>query len=71
MGLGFSAEDTIEEDRTSLAEFLSPRGRTLLAYEEGTPVGVASLRELGGTAGEVKRMYAGLNIAAAASVKLF
>ncbi len=56
-GLGFSAEDMIEQDMLSLDKFMPPKGRLLLAYVDGTPVGVACLKELGNNTGEVKRMY--------------
>jgi GNAT superfamily N-acetyltransferase len=56
-GLKFSAEEMVEEHRASLDKFMPPKGRLLLAYVEDTPVGVACLKELEGTTGEVKRMY--------------
>src|SRR5512133_4387174 len=56
-GLGFSAEDTIEQDMLSLDKFMPPKGRLLLALMGETPVGVACLKELGPTTGEIKRMY--------------
>lgn len=56
-GLGFSAEDTIEQDMVSLDKFMPPKGRLLLAFVEDSPVGVACLKELTRNTGEVKRMY--------------
>ena len=38
-------------------EYTSPRGRILLAEEEGKMVGCVALRDLGGGACEMKRLY--------------
>ncbi len=38
-------------------EYTSPRGRILLAEEEGEMVGCVALRDLGGGACEMKRLY--------------
>ncbi len=53
----FPVEETVAQDKAGLDKFMPPKGRALLAYVGESPVGVACLKELAGTTGEVKRMY--------------
>jgi GNAT superfamily N-acetyltransferase len=47
----------LEEDMNTLGKFMPPQGRLLLGYVEDEPMGIACLRALTNSIGEVKRMY--------------
>src|SRR3990172_2030155 len=56
-GVSFDIANMLEADMNALDKFMPPRGRLLLGYVEGRPVGIACLKALTDTIGEVKRMY--------------
>jgi ribosomal protein S18 acetylase RimI-like enzyme len=53
----FDTTAMVDGDMQTLDKFMPPKGRLLLAYAEGQPVGLACLKELTPDIGEVKRMY--------------
>ena len=55
--LTFDIPAMIEGDMRTLEKYLPPRGRLLLGYADGQVAGIACLKELAPTIGEVKRMY--------------
>jgi GNAT superfamily N-acetyltransferase len=56
-GVNFDIEAMLEEDMQHLNKFMPPKGRLLLSYTEERPAGIACLKYLGPTIGEIKRMY--------------
>jgi GNAT superfamily N-acetyltransferase len=56
-GVSFDIATMLEEDMNVLGKFMPPKGRLLLSYLEDRPVGIACLKELTDSIGEVKRMY--------------
>ena len=56
-GVSFDIAAMLEEDMNTLDKFMPPKGRLLLGYMEDQPVGVACLKALTDSIGEVKRMY--------------
>jgi GNAT superfamily N-acetyltransferase len=56
-GVSFDIAAMLEEDMNTLDKFMPPKGRLLLGYVEGQPMGIACLRELSNSIGEIKRMY--------------
>lgn len=57
LGVSFDIAAMLEEDMNTLDKFMPPRGRLLLGYVEGQPMGIACLKELSNSIGEIKRMY--------------
>ena len=55
--ISFDIAAMIESDMADLKKFFPPRGRTLLGFVDGQPAGLACLKELAPSIGEVKRMY--------------
>ncbi len=56
--ISFDIPPMIDEDMESLAKFAPPGGRLLLAYgEDGGLAGLACMRKIRPTVGEIKRMY--------------
>ena len=56
-GVSFDIASMLEEDMNTLEKFMPPKGRLLLGYVEGLPMGIACLKTLTDQMGEVKRMY--------------
>src|SRR6266498_1632935 len=56
-GFQFDIATMLEEDMNTLDKFMPPKGRLLLGYVEDQPMGIACLKVLTKTIGEVKRMY--------------
>ena len=56
-GVSFDIATMLEEDMNTLEKFMPPQGRLLLGYVEDRPMGIACLKTLTNTIGEVKRMY--------------
>jgi GNAT superfamily N-acetyltransferase len=56
-GVSFDIASMLEEDVKTLHKFMPPKGRLLLGYVENQPAGIACLKALTDTIGEVKRMY--------------
>jgi GNAT superfamily N-acetyltransferase len=56
-GVSFDIASMLEEDMNTLDKFMLPKGRLLLGYVEDQPMGIACLKALSETIGEVKRMY--------------
>ena len=56
-GVSFDIATMLEEDMNTLDKFMPPKGRLLLGYMEGQPMGIACLKSLTDRIGEVKRMY--------------
>ena len=56
-GVSFDIAAMLEEDMNNLDKFMSPKGCLSLGYGEDRPIGIACLKTLSGTIGEVKRMY--------------
>ena len=57
LGFDLCFQDFDRELEELPGEYASPRGRILLAEEEGELVGCVALRDLGGGACEMKRLY--------------
>ncbi len=56
-GFGFDIAAILESDMSGLEKFMPPEGRLLLGFAGEFPAGVACLKPLHGSYGEVKRMY--------------
>ena len=56
-GVKFDIVAMLEEDMNTLEKFMPPKGRLLLGYVEDQPMGIACLKSLTDSVGEVKRMY--------------
>ena len=56
-GVSFDIAAMLEEDMNTLDKFMPPKGRLLLGYIDGIPMGIACLKALTDQTGEVKRMY--------------
>ena len=56
-GVSFDIAAMLEEDMSTLSKFMPPQGRLLLAFVEDQPMGIACLKALTDSIGEVKRMY--------------
>jgi len=56
-GVSFDIAAMLEEDMNSLDKFMPPKGRLLLGYVDDQPMGIACLKALTDSIGEVKRMY--------------
>ena len=55
--VSFDIATMLEEDMQNLDKFLPPKGRLLLGYVENDLAGIACLKALTPSIGEVKRMY--------------
>ncbi len=56
--LDTTIERAVEDDLESLFEtFVPPKGRALLAYQDGDPVAIGCLRPARNRTGEIKRMF--------------
>jgi ribosomal protein S18 acetylase RimI-like enzyme len=55
--VSFDIATMLEEDMNTLDKFMPLKGRLLLGYVENQPAGIACLKALTDTIGEVKRMY--------------
>jgi GNAT superfamily N-acetyltransferase len=55
--VSFDIATMLDEDMNTLDKFMPPKGRLLLGYVENQPAGIACLKALTDTIGEVKRMY--------------
>jgi GNAT superfamily N-acetyltransferase len=53
----FDTPELVESSMQHLDWFMPPKRRLLLGYVEGQPMGIASLKPLTDSIGEVKRMY--------------
>lgn len=56
-GVRFDIAAMLEEDMKTLGKFMPPKGRLLLGYLEDRSMGIACLKALTESIGEVKRMY--------------
>lgn len=56
-GISFDVESKVEQDLAGLDQFSPPKGRLLLAQDEGRIAGAGGLRKIGEDTGEIKRMY--------------
>lgn len=56
-GVSFDIAAMLEDDMNTLDKFMPPKGRLLLGYVEAQPAGIACLKALTNSIGEVKRMY--------------
>jgi GNAT superfamily N-acetyltransferase len=56
-GVSFDIASMLEEDMNTLDKFMLPQGRLLLGYVDDQPMGIACLKALTDSIGEVKRMY--------------
>jgi GNAT superfamily N-acetyltransferase len=56
-GVSFDIAAMLDDDMNTLDEFMPPKGRLLLGYLNDQPMGVACLKTLTESIGEVKRMY--------------
>jgi GNAT superfamily N-acetyltransferase len=56
-GVSFDIAAMLEEDMSTLSKFMPPGGRLLLGYVDEQPRGIACLKALTDSVGEVKRMY--------------
>jgi GNAT superfamily N-acetyltransferase len=56
-GFQFDIAAMLEVDMNTLDKFMPPRGRLLLGYVDDQPMGIACLKALTDSIGEVKRMY--------------
>ena len=56
-GVSFDIAAMLEEDMHTLNKFMPPKGRLLLGYVEDQSMGIACLKELSNSIGEIKRMY--------------
>jgi len=55
--INFDIHTILEEDMKHLDKFINPKGRLLLVSLDGQMAGIACLKELTSTMGEIKRMY--------------
>jgi ribosomal protein S18 acetylase RimI-like enzyme len=56
-GLKFDTPELVESSMQHLDDFMPPQGRLLLGYVEDQSMGIACLKPLTDSIGEVKRMY--------------
>src|SRR5918993_1983952 len=56
-GVSFDIAAMLEDDMNTLDKFMAPKGRLLLGYIDGQPMGIACLKTLTDSIGEIKRMY--------------
>ena len=56
-GVNFDIAAMLEDDMNTLDKFMPPHGRLLLGYVEDQAMGIACLKALTDSIGEVKRMY--------------
>jgi GNAT superfamily N-acetyltransferase len=56
-GFRLPVHEAVERDVANIGKFEPPDGRILLAFEEGTAVGIACMQRIGPGVAEVKRMY--------------
>lgn len=56
-GVSFDIASMLEEDMSTLGKFMPPKGLLLLGYAEEQTMGIACLKALTESTGEVKRMY--------------
>jgi GNAT superfamily N-acetyltransferase len=56
-GVSFDIATMLEEDMNTLDKFMPSQGRLLLGYVDDQPMGIACLKALTDSIGEVKRMY--------------
>jgi len=56
-GVNFDIAAMLEDNMKTLDKFMPPKGRLLLGYVEDQPAGIACLKVLTNSIGEVKRMY--------------
>lgn len=56
-GVSFDIAAMLEDDMNALDKFMPAKGRLLLGYVEDQPMGIACLKALTASIGEVKRMY--------------
>lgn len=55
--VSFDIVALLDEDMNTLDKFMPTKGRLLLGYVEDRPMGIACLKTLSESIGEVKRMY--------------
>ncbi len=55
--VSFDIVAMLDEDMNTLDKFMPPKGRLLLGYVDDQPMGIACLKTLTDSIGEVKRMY--------------
>ena len=55
-GVSFDIATMLKEDMNTLDKFMPPKGRLLLGYVEDQPAGIACLKVLTDSIGEIKRM---------------
>jgi GNAT superfamily N-acetyltransferase len=56
-GVSFDIAAMLEDDMNTLDKFMPPKGRLLLGYVDDQPMGIACLKTLTDSIGEIKRMY--------------
>lgn len=56
-GVSFDIAAMLEDDMNTLDKFMPPKGRLLLGYIDAQPMGIACLKTLTDSIGEIKRMY--------------
>jgi GNAT superfamily N-acetyltransferase len=56
-GFRLPVREAVEYDLATIAKFLPPDGRLLLAFEDDVAVGTACMRGIGPGTAEIKRMY--------------
>jgi GNAT superfamily N-acetyltransferase len=56
-GVSFDIAAMLEDDMNTLDKFMPPKGRLLLGYVDAQPMGIACLKTLTDSIGEIKRMY--------------
>ena len=56
-GVSFDIAAMLEDDMNTLDKFMPPKGRLLLGYLDAQPMGIACLKTLTDSIGEIKRMY--------------
>ena len=56
-GFRLPVEETVQHDVETIAKFMPPDGRLLLASEGETAIGTAAMRRVGPDAAEIKRMW--------------
>jgi len=55
--INFDIQTILEDDMKHLDKFINPKGRLFLVSLDGQMAGIACLKELTSTIGEIKRMY--------------
>ena len=56
-GFRLPVKEAVERDMASIAKFQPPDGVLLVAHDEETPIGTASLQLIGESTAEIKRMW--------------